>query len=192
MGSPVPLDPDLLDLAQGKPSNIVQQIYQQQAQRSSRRQPFVGLEEELMAGRDTEMDNVAGGVTPAPTGDKPEEDCNDARDQEGELESPAIPPGVPSAHPRMDQFLEPDPATGLVTAPLPAPLFNGPQDFPNASAPPEPALGGRDAAAGWGGIGGGINPQEVPQVGDALPSGMSINDICRAGEQFWKPQWGGE
>jgi hypothetical protein len=36
--SPVPLDPDLLALAQGSPSNIVQQIYQLQEERNQARQ----------------------------------------------------------------------------------------------------------------------------------------------------------
>jgi hypothetical protein len=38
--APVPLDPDLLEIARGAPSNIIQQIYGLQAERDRRRSPF--------------------------------------------------------------------------------------------------------------------------------------------------------
>lgn len=81
----------------------------------------------------------------------------------------------------------------LVMPPEPMPSTQHPQLHPDASAPPEPALGGRDAAAGYGGVAGGVIPQEFGDrgLGDALPTQVSHNDICRAGEQFWGPQWGG-
>jgi hypothetical protein len=87
-----------------------------------------------------------------------------------------------------------------VTPPMPMPDTEHPQLHPDASAPPEPALGDagfgiRDASVGYGGVAGGVIPQDwgsdqAPLVADLLPQGgMSLADIVRAGEGFWR-QWG--
>jgi hypothetical protein len=169
---PLPLDPDLRGIAEGAQSNIVQQIYAEQAARN-RNRPFLGGDME----------------------DKPE-DCNDkmpGADQEpaaGTTASATPPP------PMMDSFGGVhDLATGLVTQPLPVPELEHPQLHPDASTPPEPAcdgiFGSRDAAAGYGGVAGGVIPQGFDKVGDACPTGMSLQDICRGSEAFWGPQWKG-
>lgn len=109
-------------------------------------------------------------------------DCGD------EGTTPPTPPPMDSVGGIVDQ-------TGMVTQPLPVPEFEHPQLHPDASTPPEPALdskfGQRDAAAGYGGVAGGVIPQGFDQMADALPSGMSLQDICRGSEQFWGPQWRG-
>src|SRR5262249_1550012 len=76
--------------------------------------------------------------------DKPE-DCAD----QAEMPSLATPPPADEQAP-------------IVMPPLPGPMFEHPQSHPDASTPPEPALdgfGNRDAAAGYGGVAGGVIPQ---------------------------------
>ena len=104
------------------------------------------------------------------------EDCND----QGEMPSLATPPPADEQAP-------------IVMPPLPGPMFEHPQSHPDASTPPEPALdgfGNRDAAAGYGGVAGGVIPQGFDAT-DACPTGMSHADILRGSEQFWGPQWKG-
>jgi hypothetical protein len=87
---------------------------------------------------------------------------------------------------------------GAEPGPLPAPDFEHPQDYPNASAPPEPAVGdrlGRDAAVGYGGITGGAleqnwNAGDAGPLGDALPGSVGLADIQFGNAAFW-PQWRG-
>ena len=87
-----------------------------------------------------------------------------------------------------------------VTTPVPMSDTEHPQLHPDASTPPEPALGDagfgiRDASVGYGGIAGGVIPQDwgsdhAPPIADMLPTGgMSLADTKRAGEAFWG-QWG--
>jgi hypothetical protein len=85
---------------------------------------------------------------------------------------------------------------GQEPPPHPAPEFEQAQLHPNASTPPEPALatnyGLRDAAVGYGGVAGGAVEQQWGDkgLGDALPAGMGIGDICRFNGDFWS-QWKG-
>jgi hypothetical protein len=116
--------------------------------------------------------------------EKPEEDCGD-QPMTTTMPVPPTPDETP------------------VTTPVPKLETEHPQLHPDGSSPPEPALGGdeanfgmRDATgAGWGGIAGGVIPQDwggdaAPLIADMLPSGgMSLADICRAGRGFWG-QWG--
>jgi hypothetical protein len=190
--APVPLDPDLLEIARGAPSNIIQEIYEMQAERN-RSRPFIEDDartsdpltekgrgimaamkkqygergEEIFyrsknAGTITGVDMNADQTKP--------DDCEDASTM-----------GVGGGDSPSDIGADPG---------VPPPEFNHPQQFPGTSAPPEKATGDigfgmRDAGPGYGGIVGGAIEQKW---GDQMPPGMSLDQILDENQKYWD-QW---
>jgi hypothetical protein len=86
----------------------------------------------------------------------------------------------------------------IVMPAVPVLVTEHPQLHPDGSTPAEPALplsrdggfGQRDAAAGYGGVAGGAMESPFKGAADALPTSISLADICRTNEGFW-PQFKG-
>jgi hypothetical protein len=177
--APVPLDPDLLEIARGAPANIIQSIYGMQAERNLSRpvdvrtsDPLTEKGRKIMAGmkeqygeRGEEIfyrSKNAGTITGVDMNadqTKPE-DCADSDKDIG------ADPGVPPSE------------------------FEHPQQYPGTSAPPEKATGDvgfgmRDAGPGYGGIVGGAIEQKW---GDQMPGGMSLDQIQADNQRYWD-QW---
>jgi hypothetical protein len=180
--APVPLDPDLLKIARGAPANIIQSIYEEQAERNLSRLPFV--EDVSTADPLTAKGSKIMAAMKEKYGERGEEVFYRSKNA-GTITGV----DMNADQTKPDDCADSDKDIGADPG-VPPPEFNHPQQFPGASAPPEKATGDvgfgmRDAGPGYGGIVGGAIEQNW---GDAMPPGMSLDQIQAESEKYWD-QW---